>query len=178
MQRYEVGPAPFLKLRIWTVDIDVRIFAKKAHREPLLDLAAIAALPEFRNEVMGQVVFDPVAFRQDLRLVGADLLLHLAEGSGKWIFCGIDPALRHLPGSRLHVAALGNEDLVLGIEQENSDTPAKGQGRELLASHDAARAGIVGGLAHWPSSSRNAAVPRNRCAPEEGLQRWWGFSLR
>src|SRR6266446_8377479 len=77
-------PFPGVEFRVLGCEVDIAVLAGEAHREPFLALAAIAAAPhpaELHPQLFGHVVMQPAAaLAEDLGLVGADLLLELAQG--------------------------------------------------------------------------------------------------
>ena len=91
-------PFPGVKLGMLRRGIDIGIAAGEAHQKPLLALAAPAPAPHARDNVHGQIVMQP-AFRlgEDIGLVGADLLLELAERGLARALAGIDAAVERLP---------------------------------------------------------------------------------
>src|SRR5437899_12817480 len=73
-------PLPCVEFRMLGGEVDIRIVPGKAHDEPFLSLSAIAAAPHPTSKLGRQVIFQPgVAFAEYLGLVGADLLLELAQ---------------------------------------------------------------------------------------------------
>ena len=74
------------------------------------------------DELRRQIVWPPVrALSNDLRAVGADFLLQLAQRGAAWILALVDAALRHLPRFGRHIDAAGNEDPAGGVEQHQAD---------------------------------------------------------
>src|SRR3546814_18363066 len=75
-----LDPAPGVELRVRGRDVDVAVLAQEAQREPALLLATVAALPDLADARRRQVVAQPVAaLGENLRLVGPDLLVQLAQ---------------------------------------------------------------------------------------------------
>src|SRR3546814_4126504 len=96
-----LDPAPGVELRVRGRDVDVAVLAQEAQREPALLLATVAALPDLADERRRQVVAQPVAaLGENLRLVGPDLLVQLAQRRFLGGLAGVDAALRHLPEDR------------------------------------------------------------------------------
>ena len=79
------------------------------HRKPFLAIAAIPALGNLGRHI---VMKPNTTLGQDIRPVGADLLLQLAPYCLPQGLAGIDAALRHLPQGEAwpHVDAASNED--------------------------------------------------------------------
>src|SRR5260370_21714816 len=103
-------------------EVDIRVFSREAHGDPLLALALKAALPKALTQLCGEIVGEPtLGFRQELRLVGADLLLKLAQRGLARALASIDATLRHLPGVAGKVDALGHENLAAGVQQHDTD---------------------------------------------------------
>src|SRR5438093_3514918 len=106
-------------------DLDIVIGAAKAEGKPFLALAAIAGLPNPVGEFRRQIVGEPApALGDQLCLIGADLLLHLAPSRGQRLLAFIDPALGHLPGIGEIVDALADKDFAGVIEQHDSHPEA------------------------------------------------------
>ena len=100
----DLGPAPRLEFGVGLVDRDIDVAAQEAHGEPFLALAAIAALPDRADHVIGQVVIMPVGrFGDDLGEVRrhAGFLLQLAERRHQRVLTLVDAALWHLPRLQL-----------------------------------------------------------------------------
>src|SRR5277367_2980755 len=88
-------PAPIDELGLVAVagigDVDLRILAGEAHREPFLALAAIAAFPGASGDGAGDVVDEPVGDLAELYdRADAGFLVKLALGGFPGIFAGID----------------------------------------------------------------------------------------
>src|ERR1700733_1131282 len=129
-------------------DVDLIFCADKAHREPLLRLAAIFALPGLTDEVARNVVFEPVRDLADA-LDGADIgfFAQLALRRRPGLFAGIDAALRHLPDmgevDMFRAAdSPADEGKPIAIEQHHADA---GPIRKIFEFHKAgARLGSGG----------------------------------
>src|SRR5260370_27847253 len=92
-------------------EVDVAILAGEAHGEPFLHLPAIAPVPDTAGDALRHVIAQPLrAFPQELGLVGADLLLELAQRRGARALAAADAALPHLPVFAGHVRAAADED--------------------------------------------------------------------
>src|SRR5690242_9808542 len=89
------GPAPGRELRVAAGDVDIAVLAGEAEGEPSLALAAEAAAPETGDQLVRQVVAEPVAaLGQELGRGRADLLLQLAPGGLDRALARVDAALR------------------------------------------------------------------------------------
>src|SRR5437016_6160551 len=79
-------------------DVDLRILALEAEREPLLRLPAVLAAPRLRHQLGRQVVIEPtrrgVEERQALH---GGLFIDLTENGALRLLIAIEAALRHPP---------------------------------------------------------------------------------
>jgi hypothetical protein len=67
----------------------------------------------------------------------AGFLAQLPQGRLDRGFPLVDPALRHLPGGRVHVRPLPGKDAALPVRQDDTDAGPVGQGRDLVRRHRA-----------------------------------------
>src|SRR5277367_1833183 len=111
-------------------EVDISIDAGEAGGEPFLFLATKFAVPGMADEMGWQLIAQPARLPQPLGLVGADLFLEFTQGSRPGLLALVQPALRHLPGTR-GVNPLGGEDLAGGVEQSDTDPPAVRQGGRI-----------------------------------------------
>src|SRR5258708_1531459 len=145
-------PFPRVELGMPRGEVDVAILAGEAHGEPFLHLAAIALVPDTAGDALRPVIAQPLrAFREELGLVGADLLLELAQRRRARCLAAVDAALRHLPVVAGHVDAAADEDAVLRVEQHDADAGAVALGARRF-----------GAVAHLPAPG--ATPPRNGTA--------------
>src|SRR5579864_1056283 len=106
-------------------EIHVLVAAGEAHGEPLLNLAAIASPPKVAGRFTRYFVSQPAAaLRENIRLVGSDLLLKLAQCRLARRFAVVDAALRHLPVLADYVDPSRDEDAVPRIQQHDADAGA------------------------------------------------------
>src|SRR5260370_9553132 len=100
-ERRQIGrrhPFPRVELGMPGGEVDVAILAGEAHGEPFLHLPAIAPVPDTAGGALRYVLAQPPrAFGEELRLVGARLLLELAQRPGARGLAAVRAALRHLP---------------------------------------------------------------------------------
>eukprot|EP00752_Nemacystus_decipiens_P000197 g197.t1 len=137
-QPVERRPAPLGKFRLVRRKIDVRIGPEETQREPLLGLAAIAALPDTARQGRRQVVGVPGrALGQEVGLVGSDahLLAQFAPGGLDRGLPLVDAALRHLPMVAGRVDPVADEDVAGRIHQHQADAFAVGAGVLGRAHH-------------------------------------------
>src|SRR6266849_2782087 len=127
-ERRQIGrryPFPRVELGMPGSEVDVAILAGEAHGEPFLHLPAIAPVPGAAGGALRYVIAQPLrAFGEELGLVGADLLLELAQRRGARRLAAVDAALRHLPIVAGHVDAAADEDAVPRVEQQDADAGA------------------------------------------------------
>src|SRR5215470_18061639 len=97
-QALEPLPAPvgeFWLVAAWAIDIDLTLVAGEAHREPLLRLSAIAALPGLAHDLARNVVAEPVRDLGELPdRADIGLLVELAQRGRPGVLARIDTALR------------------------------------------------------------------------------------
>src|ERR1700733_3893609 len=120
-------PAPFDELGLVAAagagDIDFLVVAGEANREPLLALAAIAALPGAPRHRARDVIGQPVRHLAELLdRADAGFLVELALGGFPGVLAGIDAALRHLPDMGIidmldAAGAAADEDTPGAVEQ-------------------------------------------------------------
>ncbi len=124
-------------------EIDLGVRAEEARGEPFLRLAAIFSAPHLADEIVGQVVEQPVArLAHDFGVGRADLLAKLAQRGGARLLHPVDSALRHLPGVAVRIRALGDENETGGIEQHHAHAaPVADRGRNAARPRNAARLG-------------------------------------
>ena len=109
-------------------EIDVRVLPGEAHGEPFLALALKAAAPKALAQLRWEVVAEPaLGLRQELGLVGPDLLLELAQRCLARALTGVYAALRHLPGVG-PIEPLGHEHLAGPVHEGDADAAAIGKG--------------------------------------------------
>src|ERR1043166_4557933 len=130
-------PAPRDEFRLvaarGVLNVDLAVVSGEAQREPFLRLAAIFSLPRPAEELARDVVTEPVVDRrQMLDRADVGLLVQLAQPARVWVFAGIEPALRHLPGMGhvdvlWAVAAPPDEDEPAAVEHRQADARTIGQ---------------------------------------------------
>jgi hypothetical protein len=150
------GPDPFpgIEFGMFVSQVNIGIFANKAHREPDLLLAAIPAAPHAAGDFDRQIVtVQDLALGDDLGFAGADFLAELAPRRLARRLAGVDAALRHLPcrQPRRHVDAAAGENQPRAVDQDDAD-PGSVIGKRIDA----------GGSAQlFAVRPLNSAIPRN-----------------
>src|SRR5262245_15065643 len=145
-QLFQLRPTPRIELLIVPTartDIDLAVGALEPEGKPHLLLAAITASPGGADELIREVVGQPVACpRDEARANHARFLGKLAPCCLLEVFAFVDAALRHLPpgagafGLALVVGPAPDENTAFAVEQHDPD--ARPVRQKFLVDHGAA----------------------------------------
>ena len=111
------------------LEVDVTVNPLETQEKPALLLATVAAFPHLAEQMIGQVVGNPVGvFGLDPGevCIDAGFFFQLTKGSNIRGFAFINAALRHLPGAWC-VDALAGEDEALCVGQNDAHAGARGE---------------------------------------------------
>src|SRR6185437_15402561 len=129
-QLAQLDPAPIDELRLmaagWRGYVDLALFAGETQGVPLLLLSAIFPAPGLADDVMRDVVIDPIGnLAELLHRTDVRLLVQFPQRGRERFLAFVDAALRHLPDMRQvdvlrSAGAASDEDASIGIEHRQA----------------------------------------------------------
>ncbi len=123
-------------------EVDVGVLAREPRQDPVLALAAVFALPQLADQIVGQVIeqlFAGLGEQGDVTFLDPGFFPQLAQGCGAQVFALVDPALRHLPVDSAFVRLTTRVDPAAdkgqasGVDQHDADAWTVGKVGKRIA---------------------------------------------
>src|SRR5215475_7628077 len=128
-QLFQTLPTPRGEFRLVTrrvIDVDLAVIAREAHREPLLCLSTIFALPGLADDLARDIVAEPVRdLGKLLDRANIGLFVEFAQRGWPGLLPRVDAALGQLPGMGGvdvlgAVATLADKDTAGTVEHDDT----------------------------------------------------------